>query len=133
MFQRRVFSVLDSILSLHPDQKAILVGITRGFMKTPGFRPSQMHAYDTTQTQLTNQGEGRNFFPTSLSTIYSHPLFHDTLASRAWAGGTFFLLYVVSVFGSGGKKVLVQFWFKYVFTTNPVHIGKHKYIKNIKT
>jgi hypothetical protein len=27
------------------------------------------------------------------------------------------LLYVVSVFGSGGKKVLVQFWFKYVFTT----------------
>jgi hypothetical protein len=29
----------------------------------------------------------------------------------AWAGGTFFLvvLYVVSVFGSGGKKVLVQF------------------------
>ena len=37
----------------------------------------------------------------------------------AWAGGTFFLvvLYVVSVFGSGGKKVLVQFWFKYVFTT----------------
>ncbi len=30
-----------------------------------------------------------------------------------WAGGTFFLvvLYVVSVFGSGGKKVLVQFWF----------------------
>ena len=37
----------------------------------------------------------------------------------AWAGGTFFLvvLYVVSVFGSGWKKVLVQFWFKYVFTT----------------
>ncbi len=37
----------------------------------------------------------------------------------AWAGGTFFLvvLYVVSVFGSGGKKVLVQFWFKYAFTT----------------
>ncbi len=37
----------------------------------------------------------------------------------AWAGGTFFLvvLYVVSVFGSGGKKILVQFWFKYVFTT----------------
>ncbi len=34
-------------------------------------------------------------------------------------GGTFFLvvLYVVSVFDSGGKKVLVQFWFKYVFTT----------------
>ena len=32
----------------------------------------------------------------------------------AWAGGTFFLvvLYVVSVFGSGGRKVLVQFWFK---------------------
>ncbi len=28
----------------------------------------------------------------------------------AWAGGTFFpfVLYVVSVFGSGGKKVLVQ-------------------------
>ncbi len=24
------------------------------------------------------------------------------------------VLYVVSVFGSGGKKVLVQFWFKYV-------------------
>jgi hypothetical protein len=37
----------------------------------------------------------------------------------AWAGGTFFLvvLYVVSVFGSGGKKALVQFWFKYAFTT----------------
>ena len=36
-----------------------------------------------------------------------------------WAGGTFFLvvLNVVSVFGSSGKKVLVQFWFKYVFTT----------------
>ncbi len=27
------------------------------------------------------------------------------------------MLFVVSVFGSGGKKVLVQFWFKYVFTT----------------
>ena len=27
------------------------------------------------------------------------------------------MLYVVSVFGSGGKKVSVQFWFKYVFTT----------------
>ena len=37
----------------------------------------------------------------------------------AWAGGTLFLvvLYVVSVFGSGGKKVLGQFWYKYVFTT----------------
>jgi hypothetical protein len=34
----------------------------------------------------------------------------------AWAGGTFFLvvLYVVSVFGSGGKKVLVQICMYYL-------------------
>ncbi len=33
----------------------------------------------------------------------------------AWAGRTFFLvvLYVVSVFGSGGKKILVQFYLEY--------------------
>ncbi len=34
----------------------------------------------------------------------------------AWAGGIFFLvvLYVVSVFGSGGKKVLVQIHIYYL-------------------
>ena len=43
----------------------------------------------------------------------------EQITRFAWAGGTFFLvvLYVVSVFGSGGKMVLVQFWFKYVFIT----------------
>jgi hypothetical protein len=51
VFQSRVFSVQDSILSLHPDQKAIHVGITRGFMKTPGFRPS----LPATSKKLTQQ------------------------------------------------------------------------------
>jgi hypothetical protein len=45
VFQHRVFSVLDSILSLHPDQKAMHVGITRGFMKTPGFCPSLVKSF----------------------------------------------------------------------------------------
>ncbi len=41
VFQRRVFSVLDSILSLQARKQYMWGYITRGFMKTPGFRPSQ--------------------------------------------------------------------------------------------
>ncbi len=63
------------------------------------------------------------FYSTSLSPYTQTDGLTDRQRNKytrfAWAGGTFFLvvLYVVSVFGSGGKKVLVQFWFKYVFTT----------------
>ena len=40
----------------------------------------------------------------------------ERITRFAWAGGTFFLvvLYVVSVFGSGGKKVLVYICMYYL-------------------
>ena len=41
----------------------------------------------------------------------------DTLAARGLEEPFPVVLYVVPVFGSGGKKVLVQFWFKYILTT----------------
>jgi hypothetical protein len=42
----------------------------------------------------------------------------NTLTSRGLEKPFFLVVqFVVSVFGSGGKKVLVQFWYKYVFTT----------------
>ncbi len=48
--------------------------------------------------------------PVSSSTSCLPTLTEKLYTRFAWAGGTFFLvvLYVVSVFGSGGKKVLVQ-------------------------
>jgi hypothetical protein len=59
----------------------------------------------------------------ALRFVICHSL--PTINTRfAWAGGTFFLvvLYVVSVFGSGGKKVLVQICMYYL-EYNKVVVG----------
>ncbi len=60
-----------------------------------------------------NEGNYRwmdlRFFPI-VTLVHKTPYVVITNTRFAWAGGTFFLvvLYVVSVFGSGGKNVLVQ-------------------------